>query len=452
MAGIGFRLQTLLARRSYLASIAAYLSSAVISTGPWLAGVFALLMLSNNKAYLGEADRDLLLATIITAFAASLLVASAPQLIITRYLADRFFIEDQESVAPAGTGVLLLLIPLGLLTLPFILFAPFTLPFRLLASTLFVTLTITWLVASFLAATRAYLRLVLIFVFCYATGLISAWLLGYSFGLMGALAGFTFSQVLCLALMLACVYIEFPSTQVWSLDYASYLLKYWDLALVGLVYAIGSWGDSIFFWLSPHAQVLAGFFRLFHPYDSARFMAALVTVPSSALFLLLLETDFYSHYQRFYHSVLRKGTLDDMLQAREGMLATVHKTLYMLLKAQGLLTLFLCLIARDLAPFVGVEAQWVPLLRIHMIAGTLQFLAFVFLLFLLYIDQRRVALVLVAVFAVSNIGLTALTYLMGEAFYGYGYLLASLIAACTGWFLLIGNLRRLEYLTFAHHL
>ena len=89
MAGIGFRLRALISSGSYLEAATAYLSSAVISTGPWLSGVIALLILNTTTAtYLTRDDRSLLLATIIWAFAASLLIAGGPQMLLTRYLAD----------------------------------------------------------------------------------------------------------------------------------------------------------------------------------------------------------------------------------------------------------------------------------------------------------------------------------------------------------------------------
>lgn len=157
MAGIGFRLQELVSKGSYLETATAYVFSAIISTGPWLAGVIALVVLSGTTStYLSQADRSFLLATIITVFAASLLVTGGPQMVVTRYLADRLYLNERESFAPTCTGVLFLMIPFSLLIIPFLLFAPFGIVYRLLTATLFLTLTMIWLVSIPVCRTRIY--------------------------------------------------------------------------------------------------------------------------------------------------------------------------------------------------------------------------------------------------------------------------------------------------------
>ena len=111
MAGIGFRLQALVTKGSYLEACTAYASSAIISAGPWLAGVVALMALnSTTSSYLSKADHALLFATIFSVFAASILVTGGPQMLVTRYLADRFYLNDTVSVAPTCTGMVFLIV------------------------------------------------------------------------------------------------------------------------------------------------------------------------------------------------------------------------------------------------------------------------------------------------------------------------------------------------------
>ena len=449
MAGIGFRLQTLVSKGSYLETATAYVYAAIISTGPWLSGVIALVVLSGTtSAYLSQADRSFLLATIISVFAASLLVTGGPQMVVTRYLADRLYLNEREDFAPTCTGVLFLMIPFSLLIAPFLFFAPFGIVYRLLTATLFLTLTMIWMVTAFLSAAREYIRIVLIFSLCYALGAVASIALGYSYELIGSLAGFVLGQVLCLALLLMSVYCEFPSTQSCSFAYLSNIPKYWDLLLIGALYPLGIWADSIIFWLSPEGRSIQGFYHLFPPYDTAKFVIYLSTIPAAAIFMIALETDFYRHYRDYYLFIQQKGTLSDLTRAKEAMIASVRTGMGLILKVQGIIALFLCLMARDLAAFVGIAPQWIPLLRIQTLAGTGQFLGFVMMLFLLYIDRRRATLLAVGTFTVCNISLTLLSLYLGRSFYGLGYLGASIIGAGLGWILLMSRLKKLEYLTF----
>lgn len=449
MAGIGFRLRALVNNGSYLEATTAYLSSAIISTGPWLSSAAALVVLSSGtEAELTAAERTLLFATLITVFATSLLLASGPQMLLMRYLADRIYANDLASIAPACTGVLLLNVPTVFLILPFLYLAPFSLLYRLLVGTLFLTLTMIWLVTPFLSAARGYRRLVLIYVLSYVCGTSAALCLAHLAGIAGILVGFTFGQILCLSLLLGSIYCEFPSTQGLSLAYLRYLPRYWELWLIGLFYASGTWIDSLIFWFSTRGEVVSGFYHLFFPYDSARFLTYLATIPAAALFMIHLETRFYGHYSHFYFLIRNKGTLADLTQARTNMIAAVRQGARAILKVQGIISLFLCVVTRDLARLLHLAPRWVPLLRLSACAGPGLFLLLTIVLFLLYLDQRRTALLVVAFFVVSNAGLTLASLALGESWYGVGSLLAAWIGTLLGWCLLTAHLKQLERQTF----
>jgi uncharacterized membrane protein len=449
MAGIGFRLRALASKGSYLEATTAYLSSAVLSTGPWLAGVLALLILSSTTAtYLTPGDRSLLLATIISLFAASLLVVGGPQMLLTRYLADRLYSQDMASLAPTCTGVLFLNIPCALLAAPFLFLAPFTLLYRVLVVTLFLTLTMTWLETTFLSAARGYLRIVLIYLLSYACGTVAAFLLGHAYGVPGSLAGFSLGELLCLSLLLGSIYREFPSARAVSWSYLSYFRPYWNLLAIGLLYTLGAWIDNLLFWMSSQGEIIHGFYHLFPPYDTIKFIVSLSTIPAAAVFMIRLETNFYRHYHDFFRSIREKGTLVDLERARKGMIAAVRAGAWTILKIQGIIALFFCIIARDLALFLGLAPRWVPLLRVQALAGLGQFMLFIMILFLLYLDQRRAVLLVVALSTLSNAGLTLASFSLGEPFYGVGYLASGWVGAILCWFLLNAHLKHLEYQTF----
>jgi polysaccharide biosynthesis protein PelG len=453
MAGIGFRLQHLVAQGSYLEAASAYASSAVITAGPWLSGVVALVVLHiSTSSYLREADRSLFFATIVSTFAASMLIVGGLQLTVTRYLADRLYLKDTASVAPTCTGVLCLFIPFSLVASPFLVLAPFDLPYRFLVFTLFLTLSMTWLVMLFLSAAHQYVRIVLILTGCYALGIGASILLGHSYGLLGSLTGFTFGQMTCLSLLVVCVYLEFPSVQTINLAYLRYILQYWDLFLIGTLYTVGIWADTIILWMSSHGQVISGFYHLFPPYDTAKFVVSLSTIPALTIFMIHLETNFDRSYQDYYRLIHTGGILRDLVCAREGMREAVRTGLGTIIKVQSFIVLFLCLIAQDMAALVGLAPTWVPLLRIEIFAWSAQFFVFVIMVLLLYIDRRRETLLFVAVYATSNIALTLVSVHLGDVrFFGIGYLGASIIGAILGWLLLNDRLKRLEYLTFMAH-
>ena len=83
-----------------------------------------------------------------------------------------------------------------------------------------------------------------------------------------------------------------------------------------------------------------------------------------------------------------------------------------------------------------------------LIAVFLQMLLMTILIFLMYFDIRREAVIVTAVFVGANLLLTLITLRFGYVFYGYGYLGACLLSLIVAYALLDRHLKHLEYHTF----
>lgn len=449
MAGIGLRLQNVISKGTYLQSLTAFLSSAVISSGPWLAAVIALSVLSTSVVtFLAPDARLLLFATITYAFGVSLIVSGAPQMILTRYLADRLYAADVEKIAPTCTGMLAATLPLALLTVPVLVFAPFSLTYRLLAVSLAITLTYIWLVVVFLSAGRDYVRILLIFVFSYAVSIGSITLLGRISGVTGSLAGFLAGQIMCLALLIARVYREFAPMTGLNFEFLRYLGKYWDLGAIGLLYAIGIWGDNIVFWWMGNSVTVGGFFHLNPVYDSTKLIAYLATIPASASFLVHLEANFYRHYRDYFKYIREKGSLAQISAQKDGMREAAQSGLVRIGVIQGAVGATLYVLAPNLAMALGTDLVWVRTLRMLTVGVSLQIIMLSVLILLLYLDERRPTLLMVALFTGLNIGGSLLFHQIEPTWDGFGYLLGAGCACVVGILFLADRLRRLNFLTF----
>lgn len=449
MAGIGFRLHKLVQGDTYARAAVAYLSSAIIAAGPLLSSVIALLLLGGaSAAFLGQANGTLLIVTITYAFGASLVLTGGPQMLITRYLADRFYVEDHAAVAPTLNGALLLSVPLAVIATPFLLFAPFDWRYRLLAATLFITLSLNWLVSVFLSAARYYLNIVIFYFIGHGLSLGSAIWLGHPYGLVGSLAGYTLGQVICMLLLVAQIFREFPAANMLSLTFLTFARRYWRLLMLGFLSMVGIWADNVIYWFGPGSMVIAGFYRSNPTYDAMKLLGYLTTIPASAMFLVHIETKFFRHYRAFFRRIEERGTLGEIMRAKRGMIEAAKQGIVNVCVLQGAVIGAALLFAPDLLRLLHVPLERVALFRTLVLAANGQFIMMLGVILLLYLDERRPALIVTVLFVVCNAVFTLAGARSGLPLAGGGYLLASVVAGAVALAFFRGRLRRLEYRTF----
>ena len=115
MAGIGFELKKLFAKKGVLNSAKAYGYAAVICTGPMLLGVLLLLGIMALCTFfaVGLHTRELLICMITYTLLASVTVSSFFSMAVTRYVADMLFEEKNQAVLPAFWGSTVIMLMVG---------------------------------------------------------------------------------------------------------------------------------------------------------------------------------------------------------------------------------------------------------------------------------------------------------------------------------------------------
>ncbi|MGB5582097.1 MAG: exopolysaccharide Pel transporter PelG, partial [Gammaproteobacteria bacterium] len=222
-----------------------------------------------------------------------------------------------------------------------------------------------------------------------------------------------------------------------------------SLAFTGLFYNFAIWADKFIFWFNPlTGQTVLEPLRSSPIYDLPIFLAYLSIVPGMAVFLVRIETDFAVHCERYYRSIRGGATLEQIQIIRAEMVASVRRGIDDIFKVQGMTVLTLIAFGPQLLAWVGIPPLYRLLLNVDLIAVGVQMLLLAILNVLFYLDKRRVVLLLTGFFAVSNIGLTALTLWLGPAAYGYGFAASVALTAIAGLVVLSRKLERLEYETF----
>lgn len=192
MAGIGFRLRKMLDQESYLATIQAYLYSALISSGPWLITILVLgaLTFMQTGSFFTFRQVAVFRLTIIYVYAFSLIVVGLVQMPLTRYLADLLFSRDFSMYLPTYIAALLLVGAIQLLiAAPAVfLFSDWSFTYASHALILYLAVSFTWVAMIFITTVKDFFSVSMAFVIGGLISLVAGYFLGQARGIEGYMA------------------------------------------------------------------------------------------------------------------------------------------------------------------------------------------------------------------------------------------------------------------------
>lgn len=450
MAGIAFRLQKLLAGESYTDLVRAYSYSAVIASGPFIivVAMMALLRLS-VASQLGLERGDVFMASLVYAYGFSMLGVSPFFYVVTRYIADKYFLRQPAAFTPAYLAVLEFTFLLqAIAALVFLRATNLDRASQVSLFGLYLVLSGTWIAMLFLSAARGYGWIVAAFVAGAASSVGLSLGFGSQWGFSGFLFGCFAGQAVSFILLTLRVFSEFGYTMTHDYSYLGYFRKYPDLAWIGVFYYFGIWADKLFFWFAPTGIDVAPGFRLFPAYDTPMFLAYLSVVPSAAFFLLEMETSFAGKFHAYYRSVRSRCSLGEIRRRREVMMDDLTRQFRKFVVFQGAFTGLCIVFIYHFADAFRLDPQQMGILRIGLLGAFLQMGFMMVINVMFYFDLQREVKSVTFLFLFLNAAGTWATWRIGLPAYGFGYTIANFLALFAAFLLLDDRLRNLDFLTF----
>lgn len=447
MAGIGFELKRLFHKKGVLNTTKAYGYATVICAGPMLLGVILLLgiMALCTIFNMATADRELLICMITYTLLASVTVTSFFSMVVTRYVADMLFEEENHAVLPCFWGSTVIMMAVGsILYGIFLLFSGATLVQGLLCFVLFGELIIVWNAMSFLSAIKDYKGIFLSFLTSVAVSiLLGALLLWLKFPVVESLL-FAVSVGYGIMLVWDVILLHryFPHTSLGAFTFLKWIDAFLPLALSGLFMNIGMFSHLIIMWFSDIKVHVHGLFYGAPWHDVPALLAFMTALMTTVNFVVSVEVNFYPKYRNHYSLYNDKGTIKDILQSEKEMLDTLkteifYTSLKQLLFTAGCIALGGYLL--DLLP-LGFNEIMRGYFRTLCVAYGLYAIGNMLMLILLYFTDYKGACVTTAIFAISTILLTLVSLLFSNVYYGFGFLIAAMI-------FVIATALRLDYFT-----
>lgn len=452
MAGVGFTLRRLTNQDNLIGIFRAYTHATIVAAGPWLCTVFALGFISP----FGVGDEAIEQMTnfqiiVVYNFVASLIFTAPVFMVVTRYLADCIHKKDVTSVPT------LLLVSIGLI---YLLLAPFALYFygyyvdlpadtRLAAIANLYLVSLIWLLGVYISALQDYKFITRAFFIGMLMVPFFTYFFPQTFGHNNLLVWFNIGLAWIAFSLLGKILTEYPYRLVRRLELRSYFVKYWDLAVGGVVYNISIWIDKCVMWIfAPEAITLANKMTDYPHYDGAMFLAYLSVVPSMAIFLFSVETNFFIHYQKFYRDIQTHQTLATIRQNQQKIISSLAKSGRNFIVVQGTFTLVAILGAAQLFSMFKIPFLEIGIFRIGALGSFFHMLALFEMVILAYFDCRRKIMWLQVFCLCSNVLFTYISVQAGFKYYGYGYFYASLLTAAIASIVLFNHLQKLPYHTF----
>ncbi len=451
MAGIGFELRKLSRRDDLLGIVEGYAHSALASTGPWLFTILALsgVVMFGSQFVSGSEMAEFRLI-IIYNFAFSLIASAPIAMISMRHLADSIY-RKNVSDAPSMllTGILLTLV----LEVPVVIgfygyYVQLPIAIRMIAIANFFVVTAIWLACVFLTALKDYRRLSLTFIAGMGTALAGAAAAAPFWGVTGILIGFTGGLTLLLCLLVSRVLAEYPYATLRLFSFKKLFLRYWELALGGLIYNLAIWIDKLIMWASPQGAVLQNGMVSYPDYDSAMFLAYLTIVPTMASFVLNVETDFFEKYVAYYRDIQHHAKFSRIEQDHQSIIGAILRGARNFIVLQGTISLVSILLAPYLFTALNVSFLQLAMFRIGVLGAFFHVMFLVMTILLSYFDLRRMTLAIQTLFLVLNGIGTVVALKFGFQFYGYGYFLAAIVTFALTFLAMARVLNRLPYQTF----
>lgn len=448
MAGIGFELKKLFDKKGLMNSVKAYGYATVICSGPMLLGVLLLLgiMYICGCAGVHTHTRELLICMITYTLLASILVTSVFNMVITRFTADMLYEEKKSAVLPSFWGSSALMMTLGsALWLIFLLFSGATLMQGILMFIFFNEMIIVWNAMGYLTAIKDYKGIFLSYLVAIAVIFVLGFVLTMLFKayviemlLLPVTVGYGVMVIWNLVLL----HRYFPKSDVGAFVFLDWMDEYLYLAMSGLLVNVGMFAHLVIMWFSKVGVKVHGLFYGAPEHDVPALLAFMTTLITTVNFVVSVEVNFYGKYRNHYSLYNDKGTIKDILQAEKEMMDTLKtEMLYTAIKQLLCTALFIAAggFLLDILP-LGFNEMMRGYFRTLCVGYGLYAIGNMTMLILLYFTDYKGAFLASGIFAAGSVGLSVISLFFPQVYYGFGFLIASML------FLLAG-MQRLDYFT-----
>ena len=433
MAGIGFELKKLFAKKGIILNARASLYASMIVAGPMLMGVILLLGadLISNLGGATKHQEDLIVVVITYSLLFSLLLSSLFLFVLARYVADMLYIDAYDRVLPSMYGAMSLMLAIGSVAwIVFLYFSKLETRYSLYSFILFCEGLVVWTQINYITAVKEYKGILYGFVGGILTGL----LLGFLFMKVGydvvasLLAGSCLAYGILVIDFTVVLHKFFPMGSGSSLKFLEWIDEYPQLLFVGFFSTLALFTHIMLMWTGPLGKQVEGLFYHAPTHDIPAFLAFLTSLVSVVNFVTSVEVNFYPSYKRYFSLLNGDGSLSSIEKAYQEMMTVLKQELFNLAIRQVIVTVFAVVLIGEILVYLGLgfTSNMIGIFRVLCVGYGLYAIGNSLTLFLLYFASNTDALWAAATLLVVNFLATLYTLSLPEVYYGFGFVVANI--------------------------
>jgi polysaccharide biosynthesis protein PelG len=434
MAGIGFELKKLFAKKGILLQARANIYTGVVVAGPMLMGALFLLG-TRYVAVFGGANtyqQDLIVVIITYSLLFSLILTSTLLFVLSRYVADMMYIKDFGRILPSMYGAITIFLLIGsILWGTFLIFSGIKFSYALYSFILFCEGIVAWVQISYISALKEYRGILIGFLISIISGLLLSFvfiILKYDV-VASLLLGTCIAYGILVISFTIVLHEFFPMGYGNSLKFLGWIDKYPQLPFVGFFSTFGLFVHLLLMWGSPWGVQVEGLFYHAPRHDIPALMAFITSLVSAVNFVTSVEVNFYPKYRIYFGLLNGEGSLNDIEKAFDDMLDILKQEFFYLAIQQVIVTFFAITLFGELLSYLklGFTTGMIEMFRVLCVGYGIYAIGNVLILFLLYFSNNKDALWSSALFCITNTLATWYTISLSQTYYGFGFMVSGIL-------------------------
>lgn len=453
MAGIGFELKKLFAKKGLFASIRAYGYAGIICAGPMLLGVLLLLGARFITGYAGASghDRELLNSMLTYALLSSLTLTSLFSMATTRAVADLYYLKQLDRIMPSFYGSIAIMLAVGVPAYGiFLHFSGVSLIFKVLSLLFFAVLIVVWTEINYLTAVKNYREILITFFISLLCALLLGAFLSIYLGMepitamfLAIITGYGFMMLRYFIVL----YRYFPEGKGTCMHFLRWFDNYPELTIIGFFINNGLFGHLVIMWTSRLGIQVQGLFYGAPAYDIPALMAFLSILITTVNFVTSVEVRFYPCYRDYFSLFNDKGSLEDIEEAERNMFIVLREELIYLAQKQVFTTIFFIILGTLLLPVsgLGFSREMLGIFRVLCVGYAFYAIGNSIMLIQLYFADHKNALLSAILFMSFSMVLTFVFRDMSTALYGFGFLIGGAVFFLASLIKLNAYIKKIKY-------